>query len=69
MRTGIVEASAACNVPLSRENNRDYELIREKRNTEKTRAKAYLQSLPADTTKILKELERPASKNSYKNSE
>jgi hypothetical protein len=60
LRTGIVDASAACNVSLCRENKRDYDLIREKRNVEKKRAKEVLENLPDDILAILDELsEKP----------
>lgn len=55
-RTGIADASEACNVQLTRDKKRDYELIREARNIGKRRAREVLENLDEDALNILEEL-------------
>lgn len=55
-RTGIADASEACNVQLTRDKKIDYELIRESRNIGKKRAREVLETLDDDALNILEEL-------------
>ncbi len=53
---GVIDASIAANVPLTTEPERNYELLRLKRNPGKRRAKEVLADLPDDVVALLDDL-------------
>ena len=56
-----MDTSEACNVPLCREKARDYDSIRESRNTGRVQARDLLSDIPEDVTEIIMELKTPIS--------
>jgi hypothetical protein len=59
LKTGIVIASEACNVGLSREERRNYLLITQK-NILKKSANDVLRNLPSEMTELLAKLQKPS---------